>query len=264
MSNKQNNDQKAEKKQSRKKIIRLVCSLFFLCVTIWIFLPVFALVLHAGMLFGVLSGILFLLCAFPKYSRLIFYKNKVTARICVAGFMVATVAAGGTFSVLLGGALKPAQPGKTIIVLGCQVRGETPSLMLQRRIDAALSYAEQNPESNIIASGGKGSGETISEAECIRRYLIAHGIDENRIFLEDQSTNTEENIKYSAEIIEREGLDPSVVIATSRFHQYRASLFAQKYNLDSSPLACGTQWWLAPGYWGREIFAVWRVWLLGY
>lgn len=258
-------EKKSKTQKKARKILRLALSIVLLCVTVWFFLPAFD-GTYVGMPFGALTGLLFLLCAFPKLSRLVFKKNRIVSLMVTVLLAVGGALAAVTCGFLLFGAgsVKNAPPDSTVIVLGCQVHGETPSLMLQRRMDAALVYVRQNPESKIIASGGQGRGENISEAECIRRYLVANGIDDRRIYVEDRSANTEQNISFSAEIIAREGLTPSVVIVTSRFHQYRASLLARQNDLDSSPFSSDTKWVLVPSYWAREIVAVWRVWILGY
>lgn len=97
----------------------------------------------------------------------------------------------------------PAEDGAYVIVLGAQVRGEVPTLVLSARIKAAAEYLKEHPDAMAVASGGKGSGENISEAEAIRRGLLRLGISEERILMEDRSTSTAENLRFSAEVIQR-------------------------------------------------------------
>src|SRR4051812_11327360 len=80
-----------------------------------------------------------------------------------------------------------------LIVLGARVKGTTPSLAFASRINTAAEYLKKNKETLVIASGGMGPGEAISEAESIKRELVQQGISETRIILEDQSTDTYEN-----------------------------------------------------------------------
>lgn len=96
----------------------------------------------------------------------------------------------------------PAEDGEYVIVLGAQVRGEVPTLVLGARIRAAAEYLKEHPQAVAVASGGKGTGETISEAEAIRRGLVRLGISEERILLEEHSTSTTENLRFSAEVIQ--------------------------------------------------------------
>lgn len=85
----------------------------------------------------------------------------------------------------------------TVMVFGCYVRGEEPGRTLTTRLDAALSLLKRYPNADCIVSGGQGSNEAISEAEAMRRYLLSRGIAEERIMLEDRSTNTSENLEYT-------------------------------------------------------------------
>lgn len=107
-----------------------------------------------------------------------------------------------------------------VIVLGAAVRGTTPTRPLRLRIQTAYEYMERNPDTILIASGGKGTDEQISEAECIRRTLIEMGLDETRIVIEDKSMDTEENIRNSYALIEDKESDVGVV--TNSFHIWRA------------------------------------------
>ncbi|MCC8045405.1 MAG: YdcF family protein [Clostridiales bacterium] len=95
----------------------------------------------------------------------------------------------------------PQQDLDYVIVLGAQVRGTKPSLSLLKRLERAAEYAEENPDTVLILSGGQGPDEGISEAECMYRYLTEAGISEDRLIREDASTSTRENLVFSSEII---------------------------------------------------------------
>ncbi len=88
-----------------------------------------------------------------------------------------------------------------LIILGARVKGSVPSLSLQYRIDKAAEYLSANKQTVAIVSGGKGPGEEISEAKAMQQGLIAQGIEEARIMMEDKSTTTHENIVFSKELI---------------------------------------------------------------
>lgn len=89
----------------------------------------------------------------------------------------------------------------TVMIFGCYVRGEEPGRTLTTRLDAALSLLKRYPNADCIVSGGQGSNEAISEAEAMRRYLVSRGIAEERITLENRSTNTSENLEYTFAIL---------------------------------------------------------------
>ena len=150
----------------------------------------------------------------------------------------------------------PESAADYVIVLGAQVRGETPTLVLQARIRAAAEYLKENPSAVAVASGGKGSGENISEAEAIKRGLVRLGIEENRILLEDASTSTAENLRFSAKLIP-EYEQAKVVVVTNDFHVHRALRVAERqgYSLVSG-LGATEFYAVTIQYYVREFFGL--------
>ncbi len=159
-------------------------------------------------------------------------------------------------------AAKPPKENATVVVLGCQVRGDNPSLLLKKRIDTAFEYLQANPRTKCIASGGQGSDENISEAECIKQYLVDMGIDENRIFIENRSVNTNENIRFSAEIIKQNGLNENMAIVTDGFHEMRAALIAKRLGYECGAVSSKTPIKYASAFTTREIIALTAALLL--
>ncbi|MDE7063363.1 MAG: YdcF family protein [Lachnospiraceae bacterium] len=144
----------------------------------------------------------------------------------------------------------------TVIVLGAKVQGERPSLILQERLDAAYDYLQKNQQSVCILSGGMGSDENISEAECMYQYLIDKGIDSKRLYKEDQSTTTQENLAFSKDLIQQYSLDSTIVIVTNEFHEYRAVAIASSLDMEAYAVPAETLWWLFPTYYVRELYGI--------
>ena len=161
-----------------------------------------------------------------------------------------------TTTCIIKGCHRKCEKGAVLVVLGCQVNGESPSLMMVERLKAAKDYLDTNPDSVCIVSGGLGKGEDISEAEAMKRWLVEKGIAEERIYMEDRSTSTDENIKFSKKIMEDNGLGDSIAIATNEFHEYRAGKLADKYGLRHGAVSAKTAWWLFPTYYVREMYAI--------
>jgi len=157
--------------------------------------------------------------------------------------------------------LEPAAGDTTVIVLGARVTGERPSLILQLRLEAAAAYLDENPASAAVLSGGLGDSAYISEAEAMKRWLVATGICQSRLFLEEHSTNTHENIAFSQAIISENGLPRDVVIVTDGFHMFRAHGHARQAGLEPSAVPSRTPLRLLPFYWAREIAAIVVGWL---
>lgn len=148
----------------------------------------------------------------------------------------------------------------TVIVLGCKAINGQPSRMLKARLDTAADYLREHPEAVCILSGGQGTDETEPEARTMYKYLITNGIDETKIYTEEQSTSTEENIIFSKKIIEKEDLPRSVVIISESYHVFRGVFQAEKNGLQAAAVSAPSTnvLWALPSYWVREIFAISR------
>ena len=149
-----------------------------------------------------------------------------------------------------------------MIVLGARVKGSTPSYNLAKRLDVAAAYLKENPHTKVILSGGKGAGEDISEAEAMSVYLEEKGIARGRMFLENQSVNTDENIAFSQKFLP--DTEVSVVLVSSAFHLYRAKRIARKQGLTQvTGLGSPSKWYSVPNSYVREGFAVIKYALCG-
>lgn len=157
---------------------------------------------------------------------------------------------------MIGSASTELPQNATVIVLGAQVIGDQPSKMLRLRLDTACEYLRAHPLSQVICAGGSANAHTPTEAQVMRQYLIDNGIQKERIHLEESSRNTEQNLRFSAQILRKQALPEQVVIATDGFHQYRAAIYARRQGLAPAALSAPTPWGLAPSYWVREWFAL--------
>ncbi len=151
----------------------------------------------------------------------------------------------------------------TVIVLGCGIRGERVSVGLAKRLNKAAEYHKKNPDAVIIVSGGQGPQEDITEALAMKRYLVDKGIDESKIIMEDKSTSTITNFRYSREIMEKEGLSlSSVVFVTNAYHVYRAANYAKDEGfLEVNHLGTDIIWYTIPMNYMREMLAVMKMWV---
>lgn len=150
----------------------------------------------------------------------------------------------------------PSNENTTLVVLGCKVRDGRPSLMLQRRLDAAYKYLSEHESVSVVVSGGQGDDEAMSEAECMKGYLTAKGIAPGRIIMEDRSTTTKENLEFSKKLIEQNGLPQQVTLVTDGYHQLRAQMLAEKIGIHPNNISGYTSWYVVPTYWVREWFGL--------
>lgn len=152
-----------------------------------------------------------------------------------------------------------------VIVLGAGIQGETVSPTLKNRLNKAIEYWKKNPKAKIIVSGGQGPQENIPEALAMKRYLVRQNIPENVILMEDQSTSTQENFRFSKKLLDDllpEGY--TITYITTDFHIYRAGKLAAIAGLNSTNYASDTEWHMLPVVYSREVLVLLKCWLFGY
>lgn len=190
---------------------------------------------------------------------------KLCKRIFLVEFWALAALLLGLEVLVIGGSRGSDTSADVVLVLGAGVNGETPSLSLQSRIDAAADYLLAHPGIPAVLSGGQGPGEDITEAEAMYRGLTARGIQPERLFLEDRSASTAENFAYSKAVLKEAGVDLSgarVAVVSNGFHLFRACLLAEAAGLDAVGVAARLPWWLDINYYLREPFALVKTWIL--
>lgn len=164
--------------------------------------------------------------------------------------------------ILRGFGMSGSDRAKYLVVLGAQMKPEGPSKVLQYRLDAALAYLTDHPECQVVVSGGQGADEHISEAQGMYDYLVAHGLEADRILLEDQSVNTVQNLAFSAKYFDKE--KDEVLIVSNNFHVFRAVGIARRQGYRKvSGLAARGYWFLLPNNMLREFVGVCKDLILG-
>ena len=151
-----------------------------------------------------------------------------------------------------------------VVVLGAGIRGDRVMVPLKLRLDKAIEYHEKNPEALIVVTGGQGFQETVTEAYAMEKYLLERGVDPAVIRKEELATSTNENMRFSRDILTDEfgGNDYEIVVITNNFHIYRAVSIAKTEGFEQiSHMHAGLQWYnLVPCYL-RESLAVLKMWV---
>lgn len=203
-------------------------------------------------------------------------KNIHLHKLLYYGVSLAIFFAAGVFlltegTIMLAGREKAPGDADYVIVLGAQVKGKMVSRALKSRLDTAYEYLKDNPETTVIVSGGQGRGEDITEASAMKTYLVNRGIEKERILTEEKSVNTHQNLVFSRELIgDRENFqgkkaaDSSIIIATNRFHVFRALRLAENQGLKNVyGLGAPNGDALTLHYYVREFFGVVKDTLTG-
>lgn len=156
--------------------------------------------------------------------------------------------------------------GDTILVLGAGlIGGDRLSLCLLYRLQRAYEEYKQNPDTMIVVSGGQGVDETISEAAAMKQWLLARGVDEAHILVEDRSRNTSENFRFSKEVMKEHGIvSDEISLITNRFHMKRAAYLAERNGFYVHPKPAEDLEYAQVCYYTREFFGLMRAYLLHY
>ena len=148
-----------------------------------------------------------------------------------------------------------------IIILGSKVNSDgTLTPLLKGRVDKAIEFGKKQYENTkkkivYIPSGGKGKDETISEAKAIEKYLLENGIHKNQIIIEDQSTSTYENMKFSKEKIDEKMKDAKISFSTTNYHVFRSGVIANEQGIDCEGMGSKTKWYFYTNALIREFIA---------
>lgn len=244
--------------------MRMIGILIGMCGTLVFLLPAFAGIFNFGNLAGTgLSLVLLFCCLFEKRLKM----GGTAVRTCLhfvqAGYAVfLVIALFACVQMYMETQNLPAEDNaQTMIVLGCKAEGNRPSQMLAHRLRAAEAYLKAHPDIPVVVSGGQGSDEIITEAQCMKNWLVDHGIPAERIFTEEKSSSTRENLLYSREIITENHLPEKIIIVTNNFHSRRAAVIAGKLGYTYSSLSAKTTWWLFPTSVMREVFGIAWEWV---
>ncbi len=144
-----------------------------------------------------------------------------------------------------------------VLVLGAQILPDgRMSLSLRSRIEAASQYLIEHPYARCIVAGGKGDDEPCSEARVMAQALEERGIATERIFQEDRSFNTRQNMTYAAQLADKEGLGPKFAVVSQGYHLFRAIRLAKQAGLEAVPLPAYTDPLIFPQYYGRELLSL--------
>ncbi|HEY7895402.1 MAG TPA: YdcF family protein [Gemmatimonadaceae bacterium] len=168
-------------------------------------------------------------------------KRRTHLRARVIGALV-VLATGGwlamVVAVVVVGARDEAAPATAIVVLGAAQYEGHPSPVLRARLDHGLELYQRSLAPVIIVTGGMGAGDTTSEAQVSRRYLLEHGVPDSGVVMETHGLTTSQSIHAVAAIV---AALPGrrVILVSDPFHMLRLSILARALGL--TPLTSPTR-----------------------
>jgi uncharacterized SAM-binding protein YcdF (DUF218 family) len=153
----------------------------------------------------------------------------------VAGYAVLAAVAAWLISVLsvvVWGARDMARPADAIVVLGAAQYAGRPSPVLKARLDHAIGLWKRGLAKRMVLTGGRGTGDTISEAAVGRRYVMKAGVADSAILLENEGRTTEASVEAVSGIMDEEQLERAILVSDP-FHMLRLQVLAKRYGVES-------------------------------
>ena len=223
------------------------------------FRPVNALgILLAFLLMGGVA-LIFLLNFYASGSRTEVMLHDLGVNVLTAGYLYFECMLLGTMAAdAIAARSEPEKDRDYVIVLGCGIRSDgTPTPLLRGRVDRALDFARAQKEQTgkmpvLVLSGGQGADEVISEARCMHDYLMTRGVPESGMLLEDRSTDTAENMRFSRELIFERNPEAKIAFSTTNYHVFRAGLKARRVKMRALGMGCRSRWYFWPNAAVRE------------
>ena len=174
-----------------------------------------------------------------------------------------------------------------VIVMGASLQDNRVSTSLKRRLDRAIEYSKDNPETIFVLSGGRNDYDRSTEATVMYYYMIQRGVPADNLLLEFYSKSTREKIGFSLAVIEQDNeqkmadnamlnamevppdIPPedilhvdddkplSIGIITSEFNMFRACRTAQRFGTpDPCPITTRTDELMLVHWSTREAIAI--------
>ena len=142
-------------------------------------------------------------------------------------------------------------PGKLdyVLVLGAGLIGDKVTPLLASRIEKGLAIYQKHPGSKLIMSGGQGPDELMAEGQAMANYALEQGIPVEDIVIENQSTNTEENLRFSYALMKP---GSRFALVTNYYHVFRALLLARKLKIKCIGYGARTKFYFSLNAFIRE------------
>lgn len=146
--------------------------------------------------------------------------------------------------------LKKERNADYIVVLGAGIIGDQVTPLLAARIEKGIELLRYNPNAVLIMSGGQGPGEDIPESRAMAAYAASRGVDTEKIIIEQKSVSTQENLRFSRELMRKQ--KPEIVIVTTAYHVFRALILARQQGIRCVGFGAKTKWYFTLNAFIRE------------
>ncbi len=124
-----------------------------------------------------------------------------------------------------------AQHADAIVVMGAAQYNGHPSPVLRARLDHAIALWQRGLAARMLLTGGTGEGDAVSEAAAGRTYVMAHGVPDTAILLENEGRTSSQSLRSAADLLHAYRMH-SVIVVSDPFHMLRLEILGRRYGLD--------------------------------
>ncbi|MDB4890566.1 MAG: hypothetical protein JWL61_2421 [Gemmatimonadetes bacterium] len=118
-----------------------------------------------------------------------------------------------------------------IVVLGAAQYVGRPSPVLRARLDHAIVLWHKGIAPILIVTGGRGTGDTTTEAAVSQRYAVQRGVPTSAILLETEGRTTSQSMAGIAALMRGLGRN-DVLLVSDPFHMLRLVILARRHGLE--------------------------------
>ena len=155
---------------------------------------------------------------------------------------------------------------EAIVVLGAAQYNGEPSPVLRARLAHAADLYDRGLAPRVVVTGGKRSGDRVTEATASADYLASQGVPQQAILREVKGRSSWQQLAAASQFLKKQGVR-RVLLISDGFHSARIAAIADELGLEpftspapGSPIAGAEK---LP-YLGRETLAVAAGRLVGY
>lgn len=153
--------------------------------------------------------------------------------------------------------LKKRRNADYIVVLGAGIIGDKVTPLLAARIEKGIELLRYNPNAILIMSGGQGSGEDIPESKAMAAYAVDKGVDTKKIIMEQKSVSTQENLRFSRKLMNKQ--KPEIIVVTTAYHVFRALILAKQQRIRCKGFGAKTKLYFTLNAFIREFVGYLRL-----
>ena len=150
----------------------------------------------------------------------------------IASIVLAVIAiwAASMAAVIFFSSTDQARPAESIVVLGAAQYAGRPSPVLKARLDHGIDLWTRGMGKVLVLTGGRGHGDTTSEAEVGRTYARKRGVPDTAILLENEGRTSRESMLGVAELLQKRGIKTAILVSDP-FHMLRLSIIGRRFGL---------------------------------